>query len=332
MEKFSRSIKLFLEDGSPKGIIHAEIMNWTGHVSLVPRMRIAEYCAKQKQFSTGIYILMSETNEFYDRPKAYIGESDNVRTRLLQHSKDENKDFTDKACVITSKDTNLTKTHAKYLESRLIQIASNVRRCELMNGTAPIYETLPDADIADMEYFINQVQLVLPVLGIHICQPQSSSTTALTQTATTQKTSDYIAPALSVIRSPIKPIDLDTLGESPTFELIDGKLDAYAKIINGEFVLLRGSEITSTPKRSDPSGKLRERYSKENRISMNVAKGCYVANENISFNSPSGAACFVVGRSANGRIGWKVKGTNQTFADWEETQNPIDQLSMNIVG
>lgn len=33
-----RSIRLFLVDGSPSGLLTAEIMNWTGHVLTGPRM------------------------------------------------------------------------------------------------------------------------------------------------------------------------------------------------------------------------------------------------------------------------------------------------------
>ena len=41
--------------------------------------------------------------------------------RLRQHN--SNKDFWDRVIVPTSKDANLTKAHARYLESRFIDIA-----------------------------------------------------------------------------------------------------------------------------------------------------------------------------------------------------------------
>lgn len=37
-----RSLRLFLADGTPGGIITAEIMNWTGHVMIAPRSRFTD--------------------------------------------------------------------------------------------------------------------------------------------------------------------------------------------------------------------------------------------------------------------------------------------------
>ena len=67
---------------------------------------------------TGIYFLTGPDREDSDTLQIYIGESDNVRKRLVQHSKDENKDFWERTCVVTSKDRNITKAHARYLEFR----------------------------------------------------------------------------------------------------------------------------------------------------------------------------------------------------------------------
>lgn len=52
----------------------------------------------------------------------YIGESDDVSIRLKQHNRTQKsggKDFWEYIWLVTSKDQNLTKAHAKYPESRL---------------------------------------------------------------------------------------------------------------------------------------------------------------------------------------------------------------------
>ena len=41
---------------------------------------------------------------------------------------------------------------------------------------------------------------------------------------------------------------------------------------------------------------------------------------NYAFSSPSAAAAVVNGRPASGRIEWRVKGTGQTYKEWEATQ------------
>ena len=41
-----RSIRLFLVDGAPNGLLTAEIMNWTGHVLTGPRSKCPSRNAK----------------------------------------------------------------------------------------------------------------------------------------------------------------------------------------------------------------------------------------------------------------------------------------------
>ncbi|WP_339695793.1 DUF4357 domain-containing protein [Celeribacter baekdonensis] len=40
----------------------------------------------------------------------------------------------------------------------------------------------------------------------------------------------------------------------------------------------------------------------------------------FAFNSPSAAAAVVLDRNSNGRIEWKVKGSKQTYHDWQQAQ------------
>ena len=115
---------------------------------------------------------------------AYIGEGDDVSKRLYQHARPEDqggKDFWDRAIVITSKDTNLTKAHARYLESRFISLGLQANRAKLTNSTAPEPIVLPEADVSDMEYFIEQARIVLPVLGVNIFRSPSRCTYAASQ-------------------------------------------------------------------------------------------------------------------------------------------------------
>ena len=117
MSSVGRSIRLFLVDGNPNGIITAEVVNWTGHVLLAPRSKLADVLNRPELQKTGVYFLFGELSELGGRRPVYIGESDNVGKRILQHVKAEEKDF-EKFCLVTSKDLNLTKAHARFLERR----------------------------------------------------------------------------------------------------------------------------------------------------------------------------------------------------------------------
>src|SRR5665647_857121 len=58
----------------------------------------------------------------------------------------------ERTVVIVSKDENLTKSRVRCLESRLIKMAQDARRANLINDTAPEPASLPKPDVADMEF------------------------------------------------------------------------------------------------------------------------------------------------------------------------------------
>src|SRR5580704_568399 len=195
-------------------------MNWTGHVVAAPRSDLAALLKRQETSRTGIYLLLGDDPESLGGSLAYIGEGDDVGKRLYQHARAEDqggKDFWERAIVLTSKAANLTKAHARYLESRFVTLAQQARRSRLTNGTAPVLLPLPEADVSDMEYFIAQARIVLPVLGVNILR--SSAGPAWTA-----------AEALS----------LSHPASSPVFELHLRKDGIYAtaREIDGEFTVL----------------------------------------------------------------------------------------------
>lgn len=292
-----RSIRLFLVDGTPGGIITAEIMNWTGHVMTGPRSRLADLIQRPEAGRTGIYILSGTDPEGGYKPLVYVGETDNVGKRLAQHNKDEAKEFWEQTCVVTSKDHNLTKAHIRYLESRLIDIATKAGRAKLVNGTAPDYGLLPEADLADMEFFIEQLRTVLPVLG------------------------------LDLLKEPVKafPTPVTTVGQSdtvvaefPGFELISKKheLRAEAREIDGEFVVLAHSQARIG---GGGHGYIDlQQHLIDDGVLIQEATGHLRFLRDYGFGSPSAAAAVVLGQSSNGRKAWCVKGTKNTYAEWQD--------------
>jgi len=147
-----KQIKLFLVDGTPGGLTTAEMTTaWTGHVLAASRSDLGELLKRPEAQRTGVYLLLGDDDAAMGDTRCYIGEADVVADRLKHHQRD--KDFWDRVVVITSKDTNLTKSHGRYLESRMIGLATLARRVTLENGTAPPVPALPEADSSDMDYF-----------------------------------------------------------------------------------------------------------------------------------------------------------------------------------
>jgi hypothetical protein len=123
----------------------------------------------------GVYLLIGE-GPIDAMPKVYIGEGDPVGDRLVQH--DRNRDWWSQVVFFTSKDDNLNKAHVQYLESRLVRLAREAKRCELENGNTPTEPSLSEADIAEMEEFLGQMILVYPAMGITVFQKAAAPTLA----------------------------------------------------------------------------------------------------------------------------------------------------------
>jgi hypothetical protein len=173
------TIRIYLADGSATSLFTAEIINWTGKIISAPRSQLATLLQRTDIQRTGVYILAGPDPETPLNEQVYIGESDKVLQRLLQHNNNVKKDFWERTLIIISKDENLTKAHVRYLESRLIQIGMQAQRATLVNGTAPPPPALPESDVADMEYFLLNRQILLPVLGFTFASPVPTTVHAL---------------------------------------------------------------------------------------------------------------------------------------------------------
>jgi hypothetical protein len=123
------TIKLFLVHGSPNGLRTAELSNWSGKAIAAPRTEISHLLKREELSSPGFYLLTGVEPDSGDRA-IYIGEAEDVSKRLKGHA---SKDFWDGATVFVSKDENLTKAHIRYLEGKLIQMATYNGSSVVMN-------------------------------------------------------------------------------------------------------------------------------------------------------------------------------------------------------
>lgn len=295
-----RSIRLFFPDGDPSGLFTAEVMNWSGKMLAAPRSRLADLAKREEATRTGIYFLAGPDPENPINEIVYIGEGDNVLTRLASHNKDEKKDFWTRCVCVISKDLNLTKAHVRYLESRLIALGYAAGRAKIHNGTAPSPPPLPEADVADMEGFLAYVELVLPVIGFSFLKPKPTVNRPDTN----------------------EPFGDD---ESPTFEFASGEAKATAKEVNGEFVVLKGSTAVLEPRASWTSyRKLRQQLVDEKKLVEVPNQSLLLFAEDVYLSSPSAGAAVVAAGNTNGPASWKTIDTRQTYGDWRQSQLPSE--------
>jgi hypothetical protein len=192
---------------------------------------------------------------------------------------------------------NLTKAHARYLEPRMIALAVEAARVRLTNSTAPPTIQLPEADYSDMEFFIEQAKIVLPVLGVNLLR-----STRVSPPAPTSGGGSLVTP-------------------SPTFTITSrAGADATAQEVDGEFTVREGSRARSEWVGGDHSyAELWRRTESSGALPLVPDGSTRVFSRDVVFTSPSAAAAVVLGRTANGRTEWKVQGQRTTYGQWQES-------------
>lgn len=301
-----KTVKIYLKEGTPNSLLIVEIFNWTGKVLVIPRSQLFQLKDRSEVKQTGVYVLVGQDLDEPLKEHVYIGESDNVWERLNKHDNDSSssKDFWTRTIIVVSKDENITKAHARYLESKLIDLSYRAGRANLTNGTKPPETPLPESDKDDMDYFLEQVQMLLPVLGFSFAQSIPSSESL-------KDTSRSIMP-----------------NSSPLFSLnLSGGGFAQAREVDGEFIVLKDSQA-----KKDASPSLQQNYVsrrrqlyQEHKLFDSEDKNFLIFSDNVAFPSPSTAASVVMGSSQNGHLVWKIQGSGnkQTYKDWKKTQLDI---------
>lgn len=268
------TIKLFLLFGDPKRLRTAEISNWNGKAIAAPRTDLDLLLAREELRQAAVYILTG-TDPATGNPMCYVGEAEVIRDRLKQH---RTRDFWVQAIVFVSKDENLTKSHIRYLEGRLIADATTVGRVDLSNSQAR-GSKLPESDREDMEVFLGKIHQLLPVLG-----------------------SDIVTPIL-------KANEKGSVEEEDMICEIKGHVARGRRTSTG-FVVFEGSQAVLENRPSAPTQhpfvvNLRERLITDGTLKRE--EHYLTFTKDAEFSSPSAAAAVVHGGRANGPLSWKTR-------------------------
>lgn len=281
-------------------------MNWTGHVLVAPRSKLGSALQREEAERTGIYILIGEDPEKPSRNRIYVGEGDNVSKRIKMHAKDEDKEFWTRAVIITSKDMNLTKAHVRYLEGEVVRAARSAGRASIANGNEPSVKALPEADISDMAVFQENLEAVLPALGIDFLRPTRRTPVGEEQESQPQKSG---------------PVELTLRHRSG--------LRANALEANGEIIVQTGSQVQADPDYSmNQYSDLRDQLIKDGTIQQPSDNKFMVFVEDYAFKSPSAAAAVIIGRNANGRRNWRLP-SGQSLKEWQDAQLATTSMQTN---
>lgn len=274
---YGKSIELFLVNGSADSLITAELSNWNGKAIKIPRIEVAS-CNRDDISQAGVYFLFCKEADGSD--SVYIGEAENVKERLVQHLRDyqseKEKYYWTTAAIFIGRDLN--KALIRYLENRFVEIARECKRYTVLTKNTYKNTVMKESQIAVMEEFVDNVKTLISALGYKVLEPLNKPIVVTNEGG---EASDTEGLNLHLERT-IKGV---------------GKVEADGIRTSEGFVVLRGSHIAVEDDNTIPV------VLKEQRRKVSVIDG--VLQEDVLFSSPSYAAMFVIGKSANGLTSWK---------------------------
>ena len=259
---YGKSIELFLANGTADSLIIAELSNWNGKAIKIPRIEVAD-CKRDDINGAGVYFLFCKEED--DTDFVYIGESETVQDRLIQHIRDYNaekeKFYWTTAVIFLGRDLN--KALIRYLEDRFVQIARECKRYNVLTKNTYSRTVIKEAHIAAMEEFIDNVRVLINALGYKVLEPTVQNTSSSTQ-------------------------------DDEILYLSTGAAKATGIVTTEGFVLLAGSvvnEKVSEKSLSKGAIALRKKHFNSGKVKD------LTTTEDILFSSSSAAADFITGYS-----------------------------------
>ena len=184
------------------------------------------------------------------------------------------EDWTDAVIFV---DKSLGSTEINFLEHKFYELARAANRCEITSAKTFTRPNLSAEKKSELEIFAEYVRIIVGIFGYKIFEPATEI--------------------------PVPPAEIPA--EEPIFYLSrkmksGSTISASGKKIANGILVMTGSQISPIAAKyiSENVKKARKRakISAEN-----------ILKEDVFFDTPSGAAAFVLGISANGWVEWKTR-------------------------
>ena len=296
------TLQIHLTAGNWSGIVLADAPSRNARVLSTPRSLLRDFVSLEELLGSGVYVLTGPDPESSFGIRSYIGESDHVGERIRSHAR--GKSFWSRAYVAVAKDRWLSKSHVRFLESRLMQEAARAPLISSVTNdrSEREYDRLPEGDVANLEGYIDLLRIMLPAIG---------------------------CPLFSFPHLDFRPggqaaqvFPLTVPDDGTAFELRKGEVFATGYFKDGSFWVCKGSTA-----RIEEQSSLRDGYRKTRRelvqrgvMRSDALRGVFVFEHDAPFGSPSDAAAVVGATSLNGRKEWRVRGSRMTFGEWERAR------------
>lgn len=288
-----QTIQIYLPNGDPRGIRIAEITTRIVQAIDVPRSRLSEFLSMRESDRLSVYLLVGEAEDGSGN-QAYIGQSGDLRKRLATHNNE--RDFWQRALVLSTRTESLTQTHALFLEALFIQEAKNAGRYRTDNCNGGTKPHAPAPLAADCLEIFDTGRTLVASLGVPLFERFGN-----------RISNDESQDVLFCRRS---------------------NTAASGTYTDEGFVVLKGSlgkaEI-GKGFHSHSFARLREDLLQQGRIA--VEDGVLVFKDDVLFSSPSGASAVVCGTACNGWLDWK---NERGVTLHELKRRAFDEASSNL--
>ena len=178
------SITLFAKTGDPEGIRHLEKSNWSGSGVVFTKELFKQLKDEPGFHQAGVYILVGNAAE----ETIYIGEADPVGERIKAHV--AQKEGWDWGVYFFDRHHKIGKTEVQYLESKLLKLARDQGNAILLNKNKPLPPSMSLATKAGVDAFLNDILLIVPMLGINAFTPRRPLAQELTDPSSPQDNVD----------------------------------------------------------------------------------------------------------------------------------------------
>jgi len=163
-------------NNSSNGLIEYVNGNWTGIAYKFAKKEKDRYknSLDIKLGFPGIYLLIGKRkNE--EKYTVYIGkaETQGIIDRLQQHDKDTDKEFLTEVVAFT-KTTSMGPSQACFLESKLYELAKEVKCCKLLNVKTPSSGNISPHEEVEYNKFVDYIKLVMKIMGYNFFEKEDA--------------------------------------------------------------------------------------------------------------------------------------------------------------
>ena len=289
------TITTYLIDADPEGISFSYLSNWTGQAIKIPRNAFIDAKGFSELNRPGVYFLIGNKEDDPETKLVYIGEANLLLERITNHMRSNDKTFFELIIAFSSKDDNLTVSHTKYLEAKILSEVFEKSGYTVTNQKDGNKINLPQMVKDEMDIYFENMKILLPTMGIDLFKPVTKE----------QKLS--LTPK-----------------EEKLFLEVSG-LKASAKLTPNGLLVLQGSIMKPQPTPALAPTYLKIRNDLKEKNYVQETKAGLEFQQDYEFSSPSQAGAVILGYSVNGREAWK-NSQGRSLNDLEKDKLPLPSV------